>query len=152
MKRLPSLMHRTFSPRVRQLDGGFAGLFQLDFDSRLFRRNYEDPVLVAALRFMAGNLHHKISVPEIAKKVGVGRQVLERRFRQSLKRGVNEEVTRLRVSKMKRLLVESDQTIGEISHLVGFGTVANMNVMFKRFTGRTPQAYRDLHAPKQAEG
>ncbi len=47
MKRLPRLMHRTFSPRVRQLDGGFAGLFQLDFNSKLFRRNYEDPMLVA---------------------------------------------------------------------------------------------------------
>jgi phosphoribosylformylglycinamidine cyclo-ligase len=47
MKRLPKLMHRTFSPRVRQLDGGFAGLFELDFESQLFRRNYEDPILVA---------------------------------------------------------------------------------------------------------
>ncbi len=47
MKRLPRLMHRTFSPRVRQLDGGFAGLFQLDFDGRLFRRNYQQPMLVA---------------------------------------------------------------------------------------------------------
>jgi phosphoribosylformylglycinamidine cyclo-ligase len=47
MKRLPRLMHRTFSPRVKQLDGGFAGLFQLDFDSKLFRRNYVDPVMVA---------------------------------------------------------------------------------------------------------
>ena len=47
MKRLPSLMHRTFSPRVRKLDGGFAGLFQLDFDNKLFRRDYKDPILVA---------------------------------------------------------------------------------------------------------
>ena len=47
MARLPKLMHRTFSPRVGQLDGGFAGLFQLDFNCQLFRRNYEDPVLVA---------------------------------------------------------------------------------------------------------
>lgn len=47
MKRLPRLMHRTFSPRVRQLDGGFAGLFQLDFESKLFRRNYNNPTLVA---------------------------------------------------------------------------------------------------------
>ncbi|MFT5301621.1 MAG: phosphoribosylformylglycinamidine cyclo-ligase [Mariniblastus sp.] len=47
MKRLPKLMHRTFSPRVRQLDGGFAGLFQLDFSNKLFRRNYEEPMLVA---------------------------------------------------------------------------------------------------------
>ncbi len=47
MKRLPRLMHRTFSPRVKQLDGGFAGLFALDFDNRLFRRNYQDPMMVA---------------------------------------------------------------------------------------------------------
>ena len=47
MSRLPRLMHRTFSPRVMKLDGGFAGLFQLDFANSLFKRNYEDPVLVS---------------------------------------------------------------------------------------------------------
>lgn len=47
MTRLPRLMHRTFSPRVLKLDGGFAGLFQLDFASRLFARKYVDPVLVS---------------------------------------------------------------------------------------------------------
>lgn len=47
MKRLPRLMHRTYSPRVMKLDGGFAGLFQLDFASRLFARRYQDPVLVS---------------------------------------------------------------------------------------------------------
>jgi phosphoribosylformylglycinamidine cyclo-ligase len=40
-------MHRTYSPRVRKLDGGFAGLFELDFRGSLFRRAYEDPVLVS---------------------------------------------------------------------------------------------------------
>ena len=47
MSRLPRLMHRTFSPRVMRLDGGFAGLFRLDFANRLFSRNYQDPVLVS---------------------------------------------------------------------------------------------------------
>ncbi len=47
MSRLPALMHRTFSPRVMRLDGGFAGLFQLDFGNRLFARDYEEPVLVS---------------------------------------------------------------------------------------------------------
>jgi len=47
MTRLPRLMHRTYSPRVLKLDGGFAGLFQLDFASRLFERKYEDPILVS---------------------------------------------------------------------------------------------------------
>ncbi|QDT04530.1 Phosphoribosylformylglycinamidine cyclo-ligase [Rubripirellula lacrimiformis] len=47
MSRLPRLMHRTFSPRVIPSDGGFAGLFQLDFAGKMFARNYQDPVLVS---------------------------------------------------------------------------------------------------------
>src|SRR5271169_2491909 len=47
MARLPRLLHRTFTPRVIKLDGGFAGLFQLDFASELFARRYENPVLVS---------------------------------------------------------------------------------------------------------
>ena len=47
MSRLGRLVRRTYSPRVLDLDGGFAGLFQLDFESPLFRRKYENPVLVA---------------------------------------------------------------------------------------------------------
>ncbi|MDO4549966.1 MAG: phosphoribosylformylglycinamidine cyclo-ligase [Planctomycetia bacterium] len=48
MKRLPALMNRTETPRVCRLPGGFAGLFQLDFEKGSpFRRNYEDPVLIS---------------------------------------------------------------------------------------------------------
>jgi phosphoribosylformylglycinamidine cyclo-ligase len=47
MGRLPALMHRTFSPRVLRNDGGFAGLFQLDFAGKLFARNYKQPILVS---------------------------------------------------------------------------------------------------------
>jgi phosphoribosylformylglycinamidine cyclo-ligase len=47
MARLPRLLHRTYSPRVIPNDGGFAGLFQLDFANALFARNYQEPVLVS---------------------------------------------------------------------------------------------------------
>ena len=47
MQKLPRLMHRTFSPRVMRNDGGFAGLFQLDFNCPLFSRHYDQPVLVS---------------------------------------------------------------------------------------------------------
>jgi phosphoribosylformylglycinamidine cyclo-ligase len=47
MARLPRLMRRTHSPRVLPAEGGFAGLFQLDFPGGLFARRYVDPVLVS---------------------------------------------------------------------------------------------------------
>lgn len=47
MSRLPRLLRRTHSPRVLANEGGFAGLFQLDFADGIFARKYKDPVLVS---------------------------------------------------------------------------------------------------------
>lgn len=44
---LGSIMRRTHGPRVIDNPGGFAGLFRLDYNQKLFQRNYKDPVLVA---------------------------------------------------------------------------------------------------------
>jgi len=42
-----ALLRRTHGPRVIANEGGFAGLFRLDYNQKLFARNYRDPVLVA---------------------------------------------------------------------------------------------------------
>jgi phosphoribosylformylglycinamidine cyclo-ligase len=42
------LLRRTHTPRVLDGFGGFASLFSLDFNSRLFARNYRRPVLVTS--------------------------------------------------------------------------------------------------------
>ena len=44
---IQSMMKGTHGPRVLGEHGGFAGMFRLDFNERLFKRNYKDPVLVA---------------------------------------------------------------------------------------------------------
>jgi AraC-like DNA-binding protein len=43
------------------------------------------------------------------------------------------------------LLVETEESIKELSARVGFGTTANMFPMFKRHTGMTPKEYREKH-------
>jgi len=40
-------MCRTYGPRVLGEHGAFAGCFRLDFNEKLFKRNYRDPVLVS---------------------------------------------------------------------------------------------------------
>lgn len=77
MSRLPRLMHRTFCPRVMKLDGGFAGLFQLDFANRLFARNYQQPVLVSCTDGVgtklkvaqAAGVHHSVGIDLVAMSV-----------------------------------------------------------------------------------
>jgi phosphoribosylformylglycinamidine cyclo-ligase len=46
VERIQKVMARTFTPRVGDRPGGFAGLFELDFPDRLLRRNYRSPLLV----------------------------------------------------------------------------------------------------------
>ena len=47
VERIGHHMRRTFGPRVIPNPGGFAGCFRLDYNERLFQRNYRDPVLLA---------------------------------------------------------------------------------------------------------
>jgi LacI family transcriptional regulator len=104
-----------------------------------------DPRVARALSHMARQSTTKLSVPEIASFVGVGRQTLERAFQEHLGRTVNEELIRLRVTHLQRLLLDSDTSVKEISTRVGFGTTANMFPLFKRLTGMTPIKYREKH-------
>ncbi|MBN1795517.1 MAG: phosphoribosylformylglycinamidine cyclo-ligase [Sedimentisphaerales bacterium] len=47
VERIHSYVTSTFGPRVIKLKNGFAGLFRLDYDERIFKKNYKNPVLVA---------------------------------------------------------------------------------------------------------
>jgi phosphoribosylformylglycinamidine cyclo-ligase len=62
MARLPRLLSRTYSPRVIPLEGGFAGLFQLDFTNQLFARHYKDPVLVSCTDGVGTKLRVAVAV------------------------------------------------------------------------------------------
>ncbi|MCH7921368.1 MAG: phosphoribosylformylglycinamidine cyclo-ligase [Planctomycetes bacterium] len=42
-----SSVKSTYGPRVIAAKNGFAGLFRLDYDEKLFKKNYQNPVLVA---------------------------------------------------------------------------------------------------------
>jgi len=45
--RIQSYVAGTFGPRVMAGKNAFAGMFRLDYDERLFKKNYKNPVLVA---------------------------------------------------------------------------------------------------------
>jgi phosphoribosylformylglycinamidine cyclo-ligase len=77
IERLPRLLNRTHTPRVINLDQGFAGLFELDFASPLFARKYRDPVLVSCADGVGTKLkvaammgvHHTVGIDLVAMSV-----------------------------------------------------------------------------------
>jgi len=47
VRQIYSYVASTFGPRVIELPNAFAGMFRVDYDERLFKKNYKNPVLVA---------------------------------------------------------------------------------------------------------
>lgn len=74
---MPPLLKRTHSPRVLDGFGGFASLFSLDYNSRLFARNYRHPVLVTCTDGVGSKLkvasqanrHHTVGIDLVAMSV-----------------------------------------------------------------------------------
>jgi phosphoribosylformylglycinamidine cyclo-ligase len=64
VERIWSSLTSTYGPRVINLHGGFAGLLRLDYDEKLFKKNYKTPVLVAS----TDGVGSKVQVAVKAKK------------------------------------------------------------------------------------
>ena len=70
MSRLPRLLRRTHSPRVLPAEGGFAGLFQLDFSGwAVCPASIKDPVLVSG----TDGVGTKLKVAQLAGRAQHGR-------------------------------------------------------------------------------
>ncbi len=101
-----------------------------------------DPLIAAALRFIAEHSHEPIRVGDVAAGIHVERRTLERRFRASLGRSIAREIARLRVERLKRRLVESNTPIKHLARENGFGNTTQMCAVFRRVEGISPSAYR----------
>ncbi len=105
----------------------------------------EDKVVAAAMRFIHDQALFGCSVSDVVQQVKVSRSVLERRFREHLKRSPQEEIRAVRLNRVKQLLTDTNFTLERIAELSGFDHPEYLNVMFKRLCGLNPGQYRRKH-------
>jgi LacI family transcriptional regulator len=103
----------------------------------------EDPVMSAALEFIASNSQRsQIGAIDVARAVNIGLRTLQREFRKYLDRPISAEIQRVRIERAKRELAQSKRPIYEIARDVGFGRAMRMYEVFRRELGVTPREYR----------
>jgi LacI family transcriptional regulator len=101
-----------------------------------------------ALRLIREEACDGLNVQELLDRLDVSPSTLERRFKSGLGRSPKEEIQRVRVERIKKLLTETDHTLPEIAELTGFKTPAQLNVAFKAITGCPPGEFRDREGPR----
>jgi len=102
----------------------------------------EDPDIAEVLRFIHDHAMEGCSVKALLQAVPMDRRRLERWFRQNLGRSPYEEIQRLRIASVKRLLAETAEGIEEIARRCGFLNAKVLSHTFKRETGITLLKYR----------
>jgi LacI family transcriptional regulator len=95
-----------------------------------------------AIRFIRENAHEPIDVRDVLKAVPVSRRALELHFKRILHRTPRQQIQYERVQLVKKLLLETDLSIAHIAERAGFSSASIFWVIFRRFTGMGPKAYR----------
>jgi AraC-like DNA-binding protein len=106
-------------------------------------RHRAEPVDVwKARKFIEEHSSEGLSLRKVAKAANVSRNHLSEKFKQIT--GVNfvEYVARNRFENACELLRDVDRRISEIAFAVGFQSLSQFNRVFKKFSGKSPSAYR----------
>ena len=105
----------------------------------------KNPNITTALRFIKANCKNFIQVDEVVEAVGVNRRSLERYFKQYLNHTIHEEIKRVRIEAILKMITETSLSIGEIAAHMGFHNINHISRYFKASKGVTPHEFRTIH-------
>jgi AraC family transcriptional regulator len=99
---------------------------------------------------MHDGLGERLGLVEIARTAGVAPHHFHRAFRAVYGETPHRYLTRLRLERAARLLVETDRGVTEICAAVGFESPGSFSVLFRRAFGRPPSEIRKIRAAGRA--
>lgn len=102
----------------------------------------DHPKVALALRYIAESANRRIKVNDVANAVATNRRTLERKFREFTGTTISQEISRMRIERAKRLMMESDLSFKELSAELGYRNSDHFYKSFLRAEGQTPSSYR----------
>ena len=102
----------------------------------------DHPKVALALRYIAESANRRIKVNDVVNAVATNRRTLERNFREFTGRTISHEISRMRIERAKRLMMESDHSFKELAAELGYRNSDHFYKSFLRAEGQTPSSFR----------
>ena len=109
----------------------------------------EDEYVAQALRFIRQHAKELIQVDDVVNAVPLSRRQLYNRFQETLNRSIYQEIRRVRMNHSAAMLVETNLSISEIAHSLGFTDLKNISRCFSHEKNMTMLAYRKKYGRRQ---
>lgn len=103
--------------------------------------NSENEMVSCAQKYISENVRQKLSVPMVAKAVGVSPSYLTALFHKNLQISPGEYVRRAKLQESKQMIREGKLNFTEIAHALQYSTVHHFSRQFKEKFGITPTEY-----------
>jgi LacI family transcriptional regulator len=101
-----------------------------------------DEVIAKALRSIRERACEGVTAEEILRETGLSRRAFYQRFHTLIGRTPHEEISRVRLGRVKRLLRETNLSLERLAELTGYCSSAHMSVAFHREVGIPPGEFR----------
>lgn len=106
----------------------------------------EDQDVCEALRFIYEHAKEDVHIDEIVNVTALSRRELERRFRRVLSRSILNEIKRVRIEQVVRMLVETNMPVSQIATTLGYKGVEHIARYFRQEKGTSLSAYRKKYS------
>ncbi len=104
--------------------------------------NIKDECVAKAINFIHSHVNEPLQVCDIEKEVMLSDRNLYDRFKKELGRTVSEEITRVRIEKICKLLEDTSFTTIKIAQIMGLENDRHLSRYFRRQKNMTPSAWR----------
>ncbi|WP_022666964.1 AraC family transcriptional regulator [Desulfospira joergensenii] len=103
-----------------------------------------------ALKKIHGGFDHPIQVEELAGLVNMSQSAFHRAFKEVTACSPLQYIKKIRLNKSLDLLMEQKLRVNEAAARVGYESPSQFSREFKRYFGRSPAAYIQIHSPLKA--
>ena len=117
-------------------------------DIEIFNPAFE--LVKAATELLCNNYQQPITLPEVAKQLGVSSAHLARLFKIHLGLTTAQYLSKLRIKEAARLLINTNDEILDVAYLAGFKSISAFYMCFKEQQGCSPKEYRIARGNKNA--
>ena len=93
-------------------------------------------------QFIAKNLHHPITLDNLANEIGMNKCYLTHQFTQQEGKSLSKYIKEERITAAQNMLKYSNFSITEIANYLCFVSQSHFGKIFKSITGKTPNLYR----------
>lgn len=114
-------------------------IFQLGCDNcAIINKTVEIEKIQNARKYILNNLSKNLTIPIIARNVGINQCYLKKGFKEVFKQTIFEFIQENRMIKARHLLQSTNPNITEIAYNVGYSSLSSFSQSYKNYFGISP--------------